>query len=251
MLKIENLHMSVGDKAILTGINLDVKPGEIHVIMGPNGAGKSTLGHALLANPDYTRTDGKIILDGEDLTALGSSERARKGLFLAFQYPLSIPGLKLSEYLRNLYSARHEKKVGVSEFRKILRKELEYLEIDKYAIQRYLNVGFSGGEMKRFEMLQLSLLSPKYAILDEIDSGVDVDAQKIIASSITRICKEKKTSFLIVTHYQRLLNFIEPTQVHVLMDGKIIKSGDSSLANKIEDFGYENFQKQSDSSPAL
>jgi len=251
MLKIENLHMSVGDKAILTGINLDVKPGEIHVIMGPNGAGKSTLGHALLANPDYTRTDGKIILDGEDLTALGSSERARKGLFLAFQYPLSIPGLKLSEYLRNLYSARHEKKVGVSEFRKILRKELEYLEIDKYAIQRYLNVGFSGGEMKRFEMLQLSLLSPKYAILDEIDSGVDVDAQKIIASSITRICKEKKTSFLIVTHYQRLLNLIEPTQVHVLMDGKIIKSGDSSLANKIEDFGYENFQKQSDSSPAL
>ena len=251
MLKIEKLQMTVGDKIILSGIDLDVKPGEIHVIMGPNGAGKSTLGHALLANPAYTRTEGRIILDGEDLTNLDSSERAKKGLFLAFQYPVSIPGLKLSEYLRNLYSSKHDKKIGVSEFRKILKKELELLEIDKYAIQRYLNVGFSGGEMKRFEMLQLSLLSPKYAILDEIDSGVDVDAQKIIASSISRICKEKKTSFLIVTHYQRLLNFIEPTQVHVLMDGKIVKSGDSSLAKKIEDFGYESIQSKNVSSTVL
>lgn len=239
MLSIKGLKASVREKQILNGIDLDIPAGEIHVIMGPNGAGKSTLGHTIMGSKSYEVTDGSISIDGEDVTHLDTTEKAKKGLFLAFQYPVSIAGLKISEYLRNLYNIRHSKQVSVSEFRKILKSKLELLQIDRTVLQRYLNEGFSGGEMKRFEMLQLMLIQPKVAILDEIDSGVDVDAQKIVADCIKHIAQETKTSFIIVTHYQRLLNFINPDKVHIILDGKINMTGDISLAHSLEKNGYE------------
>ena len=244
MLKITELKANIGDKEILKGVNLDVPAGEIHVIMGPNGIGKSTLGHVLMGNKAYTQTSGSIELDGENLTALSTPERALKGLFLGFQYPVSIPGLKVSEYLRNLYCLRHNTQLGVAEFRKILRGKLEMLDIDRSALSRYLNEGFSGGEMKRLEMLQLSLVKPKIAILDEIDSGVDVDAQKTVADSINKIREADGTSFIIITHYQRLLNLIKPDRVHVMLDGRVNRSGDMSLVADLEREGYEWVRKQ-------
>ncbi|KAB8032091.1 Fe-S cluster assembly ATPase SufC [Fluviispira multicolorata] len=248
MLSIKNVKASVGDKEILKGIDLEIPAGEIHVIMGPNGVGKSTLGHVIMGSKNYTLNTGKILIDGEDITGLDTAERAKKGLFLAFQYPVSIPGLKISEYLRNLYNLRHSKQVSVSEFRKILKSKLELLNIERASLQRYLNDGFSGGEMKRFEMLQLMLIEPKVAILDEIDSGVDVDAQKIVAESIKHIAKEIGTSFIIVTHYQRLLNFINPDKIHVILDGKINQSGDMSLVEELEREGYEYIRQPNSSS---
>ncbi|APJ03368.1 Fe-S cluster assembly ATPase SufC [Silvanigrella aquatica] len=247
MLSIKNLKASVGDKEILKGIDLDIPKGEVHVIMGPNGVGKSTLAHVLMGAKSYHLTAGSIHLDNEDVTLLDTTERAKKGMFLAFQYPVSIPGLKLSEYLRNLYNIRHEKQLSVSEFRKVLKDKLELLNIERASLQRYLNDGFSGGEMKRLEMLQLMLLEPKVAILDEIDSGVDVDAQKIVAECINQIVKVTKTSFVIVTHYQRLLNFIKPDKVHVVLDGKINQSGDMSLVNELERMGYEHIRQNQSS----
>ena len=247
MLSIKNLKASVGDKEILKGINLEVPKGEVHIIMGPNGVGKSTLAHALMGSKTYHLTSGNIILDGEDVTKLDTTERAKKGMFLAFQYPVSIPGLKISEYLRNLYNIRHEKQVSVSEFRKILKDKIEMLNIERASLQRYLNDGFSGGEMKRLEMLQLMLIEPKVAILDEIDSGVDVDAQKIVAESINHIAKVTKTSFIIVTHYQRLLSFIKPDKVHVVLDGRINQSGDMSLVDELERKGYEHIRQNNSS----
>jgi Fe-S cluster assembly ATP-binding protein len=178
------------------------------------------------------------------VTKLDTTERAKKGMFLAFQYPVSIPGLKISEYLRNLYNIRHEKQVSVSEFRKILKEKLEMLNIERASLQRYLNDGFSGGEMKRLEMLQLMLIEPKVAILDEIDSGVDVDAQKIVAESINHIAKVTKTSFIIVTHYQRLLSFMKPDKVHVVLDGRINQSGNMSLVDELELKGYEHIRQK-------
>jgi Fe-S cluster assembly ATP-binding protein len=244
MLKIQNLTAKVADKEILKGIDLEVPRGEIHVIMGPNGVGKSTLGHVLMGNKSYEHTGGRILLDGEDITELGTAERALKGLFLAFQNPVSVPGLKVSEFLRNLYSLRHGVQVSVAEFRKIVRERLELLDIERSALQRYLNDGFSGGEMKRLEMLQLSLVQPKIAVLDEIDSGVDVDAQKTVADAITRIRDSQGTSFLIITHYQRLLNFVKPDKVHVVLDGKVTRSGSMDLVASLEKDGYDWVRKQ-------
>lgn len=239
MLRLNGIYVEVEDKPILKGLNLEIPKGEIHVIMGPNGVGKSTLGHVLMAREHYALSRGEIILDGEHIENLNTAERARKGLFLAFQYPVAIPGLKISEYLRNLYCSRHNKQISVAEFRKILKDKLELLQIDRYALQRYLNDGFSGGEMKRFEMLQLMLLEPKLAILDEIDSGVDMDAQKIVADCILHMTKTANTSFLIVTHYKRLLQFLQPHKIHVMLDGKIVKSGDLSLVDSLEKEGYK------------
>jgi len=239
MLSIRNLKASVDSKEILKGVDLEIPKGEVHVIMGPNGVGKSTLSHVLMGSKNYNITEGAVFLNGEDITLLDTAERARRGLFLAFQYPVSVPGLKISEYLRNLYNISHEKQLSVSEFRKIIKEKLEILSIDRMALQRYLNDGFSGGEMKKFEMLQLMLVEPKIAILDEIDSGVDVDAQKIVAKAINYIAKTYNTSFLIVTHYQRLLNFVEPHKVHVVLDGKINLSGDMELVHELERNGYD------------
>ncbi len=239
MLSLKNIHAAVDDKPILKGLSLEIPRGEIHILMGPNGVGKSTLGHLLMGSSTYQFTQGNMLLDGENINTLSTAERAKKGLFLAFQSPVSIPGLKISEYLRTLYNSRRETQVSVSEFRKIIKNKLELLQIDRLSLQRYLNEGFSGGEMKRFEMLQMMLVEPKVAILDEIDSGVDMDAQKIVAQCITHMAEHTHTSFLIVTHYQRLLQFIQPQKVHIMLDGKINKSGDVSLVTSLEKEGYD------------
>lgn len=239
MLLLKNIHVNIENKGILNGLNLEIPQGEIHVLMGPNGVGKSTLGHVLMGAANYHLAQGDIFLDGENLNSFNTAERAKKGLFLAFQYPVAVPGLKISEYLRNLYSLRHNKQVSVSEFRKILKEKLELLQIDRSSLQRYLNDGFSGGEMKRLEMLQLMVIEPKIAILDEIDSGVDMDAQKIVAECILYMAKNKQTSFIIVTHYQRLIQILQPQKVHMMLDGKIVKSGDLSLVDSLEKEGYE------------
>jgi Fe-S cluster assembly ATP-binding protein len=239
MLEVKGLRANVGEKEILKGIDLEVPAGEIHVIMGPNGVGKSTMGHVLMGHKSYQLTAGKIYLDGVDLTEASPAERAKAGLFLAFQYPVAIPGLRVSEYLRNLYCMRHNVQVSVAEFRKIVREKMDFLNIDRSALSRYLNEGFSGGEMKRLEMLQLALLQPKLAILDEIDSGVDVDAQKTVAEAIKKIRETDRTAFVIITHYQRLLNFVNPDRVHVVLDGKITRSGDMTIVQALEREGYD------------
>lgn len=251
MLVIQDLKATVGEKEILKGINLEIPSKEIHVLMGPNGVGKSTMGHVLMANKSYSQTAGKILLDGLDITDLDTAERARAGLFLAFQYPVSIPGLRVSEYLRNLYCLRHNVQIGVAEFRKIVREKLDMLKIDRSALSRYLNDGFSGGEMKRLEMLQLALIKPKVAILDEIDSGVDVDAQKTVAEAINTLREVDGTSFVIITHYQRLLNFVKPDKVHVVLDGKVTRSGDMSLVQSLEREGYDWVRQSSEATAPL
>lgn len=251
MLVINNLKARIGEKEILTGVNLEVPAGEIHVIMGPNGVGKSTMGHVLMGHKSYERTDGTIALDGVDLTEADTAERARAGLFLAFQYPVSIPGLRVSEYLRNLYCMRHNVQLGVAEFRKIVREKMDMLNIDRSVLSRYLNDGFSGGEMKRLEMLQLALVKPKVAILDEIDSGVDVDAQKTVAEAIRKLRDTDGTSFIIITHYQRLLNFVNPDKVHVVLEGKVTRTGDMSLVQALEREGYDWVRQSSEVSATL
>lgn len=242
MLDIRNFKVNIGSKEVIKGLNLMVPPGEIHVLMGPNGVGKSTLGHVLMGSPQYQVIQGQAFLDGVDLLALETTQRAKQGLFLAFQYPVSIAGLRLSEFLRNLYNVRHDQQLSVSEFRKKLKDKLEILDIERGVLQRYLNDGFSGGEMKRFEMLQLMLFEPKIAILDEIDSGVDVDAQKIIAQSIRAVAHNQKTGFLIVTHYNRLLNLLEPHKIHVMLEGRVVRSGDMGLVENIERNGYDSLR---------
>jgi Fe-S cluster assembly ATP-binding protein len=244
VLEIKDLRAKVADKEVLKGLNLSLPKGEIHVVMGPNGVGKSTLSHVLMGNKNYSIQSGSIQLQGEEIVHLDTAERSKRGLFLAFQYPVAIPGLRISEYLRNLYNLHKGGQVGVSEFRKLLRSKLESLDIDRNAVSRYLNEGFSGGEMKRLEMLQLSLMQPRVAILDEIDSGADIDAQKIIADAISDIAKTTGTSFLIITHYQRLLSFLKPHKVHVIMDGVIARSGDVSLVDTLEREGYDWVRRQ-------
>ncbi|MEN9825978.1 MAG: Fe-S cluster assembly ATPase SufC [Pseudomonadota bacterium] len=239
MLEVRELKAKIGEKDILNGVDLTIPAGEIHVIMGPNGVGKSTLGHVLMGHKVYQQTAGRILLDGVDITEADTAERAKAGLFLAFQYPVSIPGLRVSEFLRNLYCMRHNVQLGVAEFRKIVREKLDLLNIDRSVLSRYLNEGFSGGEMKRLEMLQLALVKPKVAILDEIDSGVDVDAQKTVAEAIKTLRATDGTSFVIITHYQRLLNFVNPDKVHVVLDGKVTRSGDMSLVHALEREGYD------------
>lgn len=251
MLVIKDLQAKIGEKEILKGVNLEIPAGEIHVIMGPNGVGKSTLGHLLMGHKSYERTAGQIVLDGVDLTEADTAERAKAGLFLAFQYPVAIPGLRVSEYLRNLYCMRHNVQLGVAEFRKIIREKLDMLSIDRSVLSRYLNDGFSGGEMKRLEMLQLSLIKPKVAILDEIDSGVDVDAQKTVAEAIKKLREADGTSFVIITHYQRLLNFLNPDKVHVVLDGKVTRSGDMSLVQALEREGYDWVRQTSEAAATL
>lgn len=244
MLTVENLHASVQGKPILKGLSLTVPKGEIHVIMGPNGAGKSTLGHVLMGSPGYEVTQGSMHLGDTDLALLKTNQRALEGLFLGFQYPVAIPGLKLSEYLRNLYSLKHKAPISVSEFRKLIKEKLAVLQLDRYSLQRDLNDGFSGGEMKRFELLQLMILEPKIAILDEIDSGVDLDAQKIIANAILFMKEQLHTSFLIVTHYPRLIQLLQPNKIHLIIEGRIERSGGADLVSSLETEGYHWLKKE-------
>ena len=242
MLKIEDLHVNVGDKKILQGINLEVKPGEVHAMMGPNGSGKSTLANVLSGRDGYEIVKGKISYLKENLLELEPEDRACKGLFLAFQYPVEIPGVSGINFLRTTLNSikkyRKQKELDGVNFLKLLRKKAKILKIDEKLIKRSVNTGFSGGEKKRSEILQMSLLEPKLAILDETDSGLDIDALKIVANGVNKL-KNKNRSFLIITHYQRLLNHIIPNKVHILSKGRIIKSGDKNLAIELEKKGYE------------
>ena len=242
MLKIEDLHVNVKDKKILQGINLEVKPGEVHAMMGPNGSGKSTLANVLSGRDGYEIVKGKISYLKENLLELEPEDRACKGLFLAFQYPVEIPGVSGINFLRTTLNSikkyRKQKELDGVNFLKLLRKKAKILKINEKLIKRSVNTGFSGGEKKRSEILQMSLLEPKLAILDETDSGLDIDALKIVANGVNKL-KNKNRSFLIITHYQRLLNHIIPDKVHILSKGRIIKSGDKNLAIELEKKGYE------------
>jgi len=242
MLKIEDLHVNVEDKKIIQGLDLQIAPGEVHAIMGPNGSGKSTLANVLSGKDGYEVTKGKITFLKKNLFDLEPENRAGEGLFLAFQYPVEIPGVSGMNFLRTTINSirkyRKQKELDGVNFLKILREKAKFIKMDEKLIKRSVNTGFSGGEKKRSEILQMSLLDPKLAILDETDSGLDIDALKTVANGVNNL-KNKDRSFLIITHYQRLLNYIVPDKVHVLSKGKIIKSGDKNLAIELEKKGYE------------
>ncbi|MGD1980505.1 MAG: Fe-S cluster assembly ATPase SufC [Flavobacteriaceae bacterium] len=242
MLTIENLHAQVEGKAILKGIDLDVKAGEVHAIMGPNGSGKSTLSSVIAGNEDYEVTKGKILLKGEDLEELDAEERAHKGIFLSFQYPVEIPGVTVTNFIKTAINANRKAKdldeMPASELLKKIREKAKLLDIDSKFLSRSLNEGFSGGEKKRNEIFQMAMLEPALAILDETDSGLDIDALKIVANGVNKL-KGKDNAVVVITHYQRLLDYIVPDFVHVLYDGKIVKSGTKELAHELEAKGYD------------
>lgn len=242
MLKIKDLRVSIEDTEILKGVNLEINPGEVHALMGPNGSGKSTLGFALAGKEEYEITSGSVEFLGQDLLELGPDERALAGVFLGFQYPVEIPGVSNSNFLKMIVNSKR-KNMGLKELDslnmlKLLKEKLSILGMDVSMLKRSLNDGFSGGEKKRNEILQMAVLEPKLGILDETDSGLDIDALKVVADGVNAM-RDKERSFLVITHYQRLLNYIVPDFVHVLVDGKIVKSGDKNLALKLEDKGYD------------
>ncbi|HEY8487387.1 MAG TPA: Fe-S cluster assembly ATPase SufC [Limnochordales bacterium] len=246
-LEIRDLHVSVDGKPIVKGLTLTVRSGEVHGLMGPNGSGKTTLAFALMGHPRYTVDSGQVLFDGEDVLAMEPDERARKGLFLAFQYPAEVPGVTVANFLRLAVNAVHGgdsgKGVPVAEFQKMLLEKLQMLEMDRSFASRYLNEGFSGGEKKRHEMLQMALLRPKIAILDETDSGLDIDAIKVVARAVNSM-RGPEFGALVITHYQRILRYIEPDYVHVMMDGRIVRSGGKELAELLEEKGYEWLREQ-------
>lgn len=245
ILEIKDLHVSIEDKEILKGVNLTLKTGEIHAIMGPNGTGKSTLSAAIMGNPNYEVTQGEILLDGQNILELEVDERARLGLFLAMQYPSEIPGITNAEFMRAAINARREEddKISVREFLKKLDEKMDLLNMPEEMAERYLNEGFSGGEKKRNEILQLLMLEPSFAILDEIDSGLDIDALKVVAKGVNAM-RGDDFGALIITHYQRLLNYITPDVVHIMMDGRVVLTGDADLAKRLEAEGYAGISKE-------
>ena len=242
MLKIKNLHASVEDTKILKGLNLEVKSGEVHAIMGPNGSGKSTLASVIAGREDYDVTDGEINFQGTDLGELGPEERAREGIFLAFQYPVEIPGVSTTNFMKTavnqIRESKGEKPLDAVAFLKLMKEKMKLVNIRQDLLSRSINDGFSGGEKKRNEIFQMAMLNPKLSILDETDSGLDIDALKIVSNGVNAL-KSKKNATVVVTHYQRLLDYIVPDFVHVLMDGKIVKSGDKNLALELEEKGYD------------
>lgn len=239
-LEIKDLHVSIDDKEILKGVNLTINTGEIHAIMGPNGTGKSTLSSAIMGHPIYEVTQGEVLLDGVNILELEVDERAKAGLFLAMQYPSEITGVTNADFMRSAINAKREEgqEINLMQFIKKLDKEMDFLDIDQDMAQRYLNEGFSGGEKKRNEILQLMMLEPKFAILDEIDSGLDIDALKVVSKGINQM-RGEDFGALMITHYQRLLNYITPDKVHVMYGGKVVKSGGPELAKRLEEEGYE------------
>ena len=242
MLKIKNLHASVDDKDILKGINLEVNPGEVHAIMGPNGSGKSTFASVIAGKDEFEVTDGEIALEGEDINELSPEERAHKGVFLSFQYPVEIPGVSVTNFIKTAINETRKAKVlgdmPAAEMLKKIKEKADLLEIDRKFLSRSLNEGFSGGEKKRNEIFQLAMMEPKLAILDETDSGLDIDALKIVANGVNKL-RKSDNAVIVITHYQRLLDHIVPDYVHVLMDGQIVKSGTKDLAYKLEEKGYD------------
>ena len=242
MLKINNLHASIEDKEILKGINLEIKPGEVHAIMGPNGSGKSTLSSVIAGREEYELTEGEMDFEGSDLREMDPEERAHKGIFLSFQYPVEIPGVSVTNFIKTAINAqrkaRGQEDMPANEMLKMIREKSEMLEIDRKFLSRSLNQGFSGGEKKRNEIFQMAVLNPKLSILDETDSGLDIDALRIVADGVNKL-RNEDNAVLLITHYQRLLNYIVPDFVHVMVDGKIVKSGGKELAHELEERGYD------------
>ena len=247
MLKISNLHARVEDKSILKGIDLEINPGEVHAIMGPNGSGKSTLASVIAGKEEYEVRQGKIIFNGEEISELSADERAHKGLFLSFQYPVEIPGVSVTNFIKTALNETRKAKglddMPANKMLKLIREKSEMLEIDRKVLSRSLNEGFSGGEKKRNEIFQMAMLEPKLAILDETDSGLDIDALRIVANGVNKL-KNSENATLVITHYQRLLDYIIPDFVHVLYDGKIVKSGGKELAFELEEKGYDWIKKE-------
>jgi len=243
LLEIRDLHVSIENKEILKGLNLTIRRGEIHALMGPNGTGKSTLANTLMGHPAYTITQGEILFKGKTIQEMSPDERARYGLFLAFQYPSAIPGVTLSNFLRLAVNSVHGEELNVLEFHKRLNQKMKLLEMDPAFAKRYLNDGFSGGEKKRSEILQLAMLEPEMVVLDETDSGLDIDALRIVSSGVNKVMTDRM-GLLIITHYVRILQYIHPQFVHILYDGRIVESGDYSLAEKLESQGYDFIKDQ-------
>jgi Fe-S cluster assembly ATP-binding protein len=237
-LEVQNLHVRTEEREILHGVDLTIERGQMHALMGPNGSGKSTLANTLMGNPQYEVTEGRILLDGEDITEADPDERARAGLFMAFQYPATIPGVSVANFLRMAVNARREEPIKVKEFGGLLKENMELLKIPRDFTSRYLNEGFSGGEKKRAEILQLAMLQPDYAVLDETDSGLDIDALRIVSDGVNAMRSDDR-GFLIITHYTRILGYVRPDFVHIMLDGRIVREGGSELADQLEDKGYE------------
>lgn len=241
---IRNLHVSIEDREILKGVDLVIRQGEVHALMGPNGTGKSTLAYALMGHPAYTVTDGEVIFKGQNIIELAPDERSRLGIFLAFQYPVAIPGVSVANFLRTAINARRkaenpeDKGIGVPEFRNLLKDRMDLLRMDHTFAGRYLNDGFSGGEKKRAEILQMATLRPEIAILDETDSGLDIDALRIVSEGVNAL-RGPELGVLVITHYQRILNYIQPQFVHIMLGGRIVESGGSDLALHLEEHGYD------------
>jgi Fe-S cluster assembly ATP-binding protein len=241
-LEIRNLHVNAGDKEILRGVDLDVSKGEIHALMGPNGSGKSTLANAIMGHPNLEVTEGTITFKGEDITEADPDERARRGLFMAFQYPVSVPGVSVTKYLRTVMNAHREERgedpIALKDFRQTVEAAMALTEVPKEFSSRYLNDGFSGGEKKRMEILQLALQHPELAVLDETDSGLDIDALRIVANGVNAVKAKSDMGVLIITHYQRILHVIQPDRVHILYQGRMVKQGGSELVEQLEAKGY-------------
>jgi Fe-S cluster assembly ATP-binding protein len=244
-LEIRNLHVSVEEKPILRGVNLIVRQGEVHAMMGPNGSGKSTLANVLLGNPAYEVTEGDILLDGESVLEMEADERSRAGLFLAFQYPVAIPGVTLANFLRLAINSRMKaedpdsKGISIPDFRRMMKQKMDFLGVDHAFAGRYLNDGFSGGEKKRAEVLQMAVLQPRIAVLDETDSGLDIDALRIVSDGVNKLQQSNGLGVLVITHYQRMLNYVKPQFVHIMYQGQIVESGGPELALKLEEQGYD------------
>ena len=237
-LEIQNLHVRTEEKQILRGVNLKVEKGETHALMGPNGSGKSTLANTIMGNPQYEVTEGQILVSGEDMTEAEPDERARAGVFMAFQYPATIAGVSVANFLRTAVNARREEPIKVKDFGSMLKANMDVLHIDPDFTRRYLNEGFSGGEKKRAEILQLAMLKPEYAILDETDSGLDIDALRIVADGVNAL-RGPEMGTLIITHYTRILQYVRPDFVHIMLNGRIVREGGPELADELEEKGYD------------
>ena len=245
-LEIENLHVRTEEREILHGVDLKVSKGETHALMGPNGSGKSTLANTIMGNPNYEVTEGRILFHGEDITEADPDERARAGLFLAFQYPATIPGVSVANFLRMAVNAKREEPIKVAEFGKLMRQSVELLRVNPEFTKRYLNEGFSGGEKKRAEILQLAMLRPEIAVLDETDSGLDIDALRIVADGVNAM-RGPDMGALIITHYTRILNYVRPDFVHIMLDGRIVREGGPELADQLETEGYDPVREEVES----
>ena len=255
-LEIKNLHVNIEGKEILKGFDLTIEQGKVHAIMGPNGTGKSTLAYTLMGHPSYEVTEGEVLFKGQNILELEPDERSRLGVFLAFQYPVAIPGVTVANFLRTALNARRraenpeDKGMPIPEFRKLLKEKMAMLKVDQAFAGRYLNDGFSGGEKKRAEILQMATLQPEIAILDETDSGLDIDALRIVSEGVNTLLS-KDLGVLVITHYQRLLNYIKPDYVHIMLDGRIVESGDADLALRLEDKGYEWVREKYEEEPEV